>query len=90
CSAMSISISEQNQEHIKRKIESGQYTTPDEVIAKALALLDEQDEQLAQELDELRAKVRAGLEQADRGQLTPATEVFEELRRRNAARFEEL
>ncbi len=87
---MSISISEQNQEHIKRKIESGQYTTPDEVIANALALLDEQDEQLAQELDELRAKVRAGLEQADRGQLTPATEVFEELRRRNAARFEEL
>ncbi len=83
---MNISISEQNQEHIKRKIESGQYSTPDDVIAKALELLDEQDEHLAQELDELRAKVRAGIEQADNGQLTPATEVFDRLLRRNAER----
>lgn len=40
---MNISISEQHGEHIKRKVESGIYHSPDDVIAKALELLDEHD-----------------------------------------------
>jgi putative addiction module CopG family antidote len=43
---MDISISERNQDHIKRKIESGKYRSPDEVIDTALKLLDEREEQL--------------------------------------------
>ena len=83
---MNISINEQNQEHIKRKLQAGQYGTSDEVIAKALALLDERDEALEQELADMRKKVRIGTEQADAGQLTPASEVFDKLLKHNAER----
>ncbi|MCH7786392.1 MAG: type II toxin-antitoxin system ParD family antitoxin [Chloroflexi bacterium] len=82
---MNISISEQHGEHIKRKVESGIYRSPDDVIAKALELLDEHDEELERELADMRLKVKISTEQADAGQLIPASEVFDELRRRNAA-----
>ena len=82
---MNISISEQHEEQIKRKVESGIYGSPDDVIAKALELLDEHDEELERELADMRLKVKIGTEQADAGQLIPASEVFDELRRRNAA-----
>lgn len=82
---MDISINNRNQDHIRRKVESGKYGSPDEVIAKALELLDESDEALARELADVREKVRKGTEQADAGDLIPASEVFKELRQRNAA-----
>ena len=81
---MNISISEQHEEQIKRKVASGIYGSPDDVIAKALELLDEHDEELERELADMRLKVKISTEQADAGQLIPASEVFDELRRRNA------
>ena len=71
--------------HIRRKVESGKYSSTDDVIGNALALLDEFDEALEPELTEMRESVRRGTEQADTGKIVPAEEVFEELRRRNAA-----
>ncbi len=82
---MDISINEQNQERIRRKLAVGKYRSPDEVIAKALELLDERDEELERELADMRAKVQRGTEQADANELIPASDVFEELRQRNAA-----
>ena len=81
---MNIDISEQNQQHIRQKIKSGRYSSPDDVIARALQLLDEHDKELELELADMRAKVQKGVEQADAGQLIPASQVFDELRRRNA------
>ena len=83
---MNTDISEQNQQRILRKIQSGKYGSPDDVIAHALQLLDEHDKELELELEDMRAKVRKGIEQADAGQLIPASEVFDELMRRNARR----
>ena len=83
---MNIDISEQIQERIRRKIESGKYGSPDEVIARALELLDEHDKELERELEDMRAKVRKGLAEADAGKLTPASQVFDELMRLNAKR----
>lgn len=83
---MDISISQQHSKHIEQKVESGKYDTFDSVIAKALELLDEHDEAQEQELNELRSKVRDGIDQADNGQLTPANEVFDRLLERNAKR----
>ncbi len=83
---MSISINEQNQDRIRRKIESGKYGSPDDVVAQALKLLDDYDEGLERELADMRAKVQKGTEQADAGKLTPGSEVFDRLMRRNAER----
>ena len=83
--SMSAFISERNLAHIKRKIESGKYSSTDDVLGSALALLDEHDAELESELADLRESVRRGTEQADAGQVVPAGEVFEELRQRNAS-----
>lgn len=83
---MDISINEQNQDHIQRKIESGKYGSPDDVVGKALELLDEYDEELERESADVRAKVHQGTEQADVGELTPGSDVFDGLMRGNAER----
>lgn len=83
--AMGIVINERNLAHIKRKIDSGKYSSTDDVLDSALALLDEHDAELESELADLRESVRRGTEQADAGQVVPAGEVFEELRQRNAS-----
>jgi|GEM_PF-1354381 len=82
---MGISLNEQNQGRIRRKLASGHYGSPDEVVATALALLDEHDNALELELAGLRAKVQQGVQETEAGQLGPASDVFDELRRRNAA-----
>ena len=82
---MEVSISEQNLAHIMRKVESGRYSSPDEVVGSALALLDEHDIALESELNEMRESVRRGTDEADAGQVVSAGEVFSELRERNAA-----
>ena len=81
---MDIIINERNIAHIRRKIDSGKYSSTDDVLDNALALLDEHDAGLDSELADLRESVRRGTEQADVGQIVPAGEVFEELRQRNA------
>ena len=82
---MNVSMSERNVERIQRKVGSGRYSSVDDVLESALGLLDERDQALERELAEMRESVRRGTEQADAGQVVPASEVFEELRRRNAA-----
>ncbi len=80
---MDIAISEQNQERIRRKVESGMYPSVDAVLANALTLLDQRDDDLKSELADMRQKVRKGLEESKAALAVPASEVFDELRRRN-------
>ena len=82
---MNISVSDQINERIRSKVESGRYSSMDEVLDRALTLLDEHDDELERELADMHEKVRIGTEQADAGELIPAVEVFGELRRRHAA-----
>ena len=65
--AMQMSIDEQYLEHIDRKVKSGNYPSPDAVMAKALALLDEHDKSLAEELDNVKDRVREGIEALQKG-----------------------
>ena len=82
---MNVSLSERNVERIQSKVDSGRYASVDDVLDSALGLLDEKDQALERELAEMHESVRRGTEQADSGQVVPASEVFEGLRRRNAA-----
>ena len=80
---MDISISDQNIAHIRRKLMSGRYSSTNDVLGEALALLDERDRKLESELAEMRESVRRGTEQADAGEVIPADKVFDELRRQD-------
>ena len=83
---MEISIDQQHIDHIRRKVESGVYQSPDAVIAKALGLLDEHDESVAEELTGLRVEVQRGVEALRSGDCTEYThealsELFDEVKR---------
>ena len=82
---MRLQISPRNHEHIIRKISSGRYGSADDVLHVALALLDEREAALEQELRVVREQVEKATAEADAGDLVPAAEVFAELRERNAA-----
>ena len=77
---MNISLNEQNEALIKRKVESGHYSSPNEVVDTALRLLDERDKKL----DALRNDVRLGIDRLDRGDYSEYTDetldqLFDEL-----------
>ena len=89
---MDILINDQHQDHIKRKIESGMYRTPDDVLATALTLLDEHDEGLVRELEDVSRSVQIGTDQLRKGQYTVYTdetlhELFDGVKQRGRERL---
>ena len=81
---MDVTISEHNLERIGRKVQAGDYSCADDVVERALTLLDDADDELERELADIRATLaqrhwRTGTPD----KLIPAEEVFAELRRRN-------
>ena len=59
------------------------YNSASEVIRAGLRLLQEQDELRAIRLRELKAEIRKGVDQIERGEVVDGDEVFRELRERN-------
>ena len=55
---------EEREDILRRKVDSGLYQSEDEVIDSALRLLDERDLYL----QELKEKVRVGIEQIEKGE----------------------
>jgi antitoxin ParD1/3/4 len=66
---MQIYLSDDREQFVRSLVQAGQYASEEEVIAEALRLLEERDEQA--ELAELRREIGIGIEQADRGELVP-------------------
>lgn len=69
---MNIAINEQNQKLIERMIETGEYSSPDEVIDTALRLLEERQ----RKLEALRKDIQKGF---DSGEPLPGEQVMEGL-----------
>ena len=67
-------LSADNEEYLNRVVKDGAYQDQREALDEAVALLRKRDQ--------LRADVRAGIRQADRGELVPAEAVFERLEER--------
>ncbi len=64
---MNVSLTPELEELIQRRVRSGRYTSASEVVREALRLLDDRDELRTLRMDELRARVAAGLDSLDRG-----------------------
>jgi antitoxin ParD1/3/4 len=65
-------------------VKNGRYGSKSEVLREGVRLVHEREAQLA----ELLASIDRGIADADAGRVTPAEEVFAELRARIAARSE--
>ena len=82
--SVDVSISERNLKRIQGKLDSGIYTSTDDVINAALALLERLDPDLEREWADMRESVRRSTEQANTGMTIPGKEVFDKIRRRHA------
>ena len=72
---MNISLKPEYEQFIRSQIETGNYTSADEVIDQAFQLLLERERRLA----ELRQKVAVATEQIANGQVTDGGAVFAKL-----------
>ena len=68
---MRVSLNSELERFVHDQVKRGQYPTPSDVVRGALEVLKEQDEWIAQHADQLRAAVKVGLDELDRGQGEP-------------------
>lgn len=83
---MNVSLTPELEQFVQSRVESGRYQTASEVIREGLRLLEEREQVRELALKELRAKIRRGVEQADRGELLDGDAVFESIRQLSARR----
>ena len=76
---MKILLTKELEQLIQDKVKSGRYLSESEVVGEALRLLDERDRLQEARLAELKAKIRQGIEELDRGEGIDGEEVFAEL-----------
>jgi len=85
-SSLDISLTPELEQFVESRVASGRYQTPSEVVREGLRLLAEREQAREAAVEELRAKIRRGVEQADRGELLDGEAVFEEIRQISARR----
>jgi antitoxin ParD1/3/4 len=89
---INISLTPEFEKFVESQVASGRYKSASEVFRDGLRLLQEREEKRDAALDEVRRKVRQGLESAKRGELFDGEEVLREIlegsrkRRKGAAR----
>ena len=87
--SLNVSLTPELEQFVQSRVASGLYQTASEVIREGLRLLEERERAREAALEELRVKIRRGVEQADRGELLDGERVFEEIRQLSARRRSE-
>ena len=80
---MNLRLTAEFERFVQDKVRTGEYASPDRVVEAALLRLMEDDSAACIEAEELRKMIAVGQEEADRGELLDAEDVFEELRQRS-------
>jgi hypothetical protein len=83
---MELTITPEIEGVIQRKLESGQYETPQQVLESAVHRLDEDDADFGWSTAELQAAIDVGWEEAERGIGMTGSEARIELARLRAER----
>ncbi|HZV36916.1 MAG TPA: type II toxin-antitoxin system ParD family antitoxin [Verrucomicrobiae bacterium] len=82
---MKLNLTSEQENFIAERVRSHEYTSPEGVIDEGLRLIRAKEE-YKQRLVELRGEIDKGLEQAERGELLDADEVFEKIMETNRKR----
>ena len=72
---MTITLNPDHERMITQALSTGAYQSPDEVIERALEMLNSQEQWLLENRAAIDAKIRRGLEQLDRGEGIPEEEL---------------
>ena len=68
---MQVSLTPDLERFVEQKLKEGGFASASEVVGSALAMWRSQEELTPDDLDELRAEIRVGMEQSRRGESTP-------------------
>ena len=74
--SLNVSITPELDQSVQYRVASGRYQTASEVVREGLRLLEEREQARETALNELRASIRRGIEQADQGELLDGETVF--------------
>ncbi|MEW6129551.1 MAG: type II toxin-antitoxin system ParD family antitoxin [Acidobacteriota bacterium] len=80
---MTITLSPELEKKINERIESGKYTSANEVISEAFKVLEEQEELDRLKYEALKRDIEEGIESLENGEGIPAEQVFAEIRERH-------
>ena len=83
---MNVSLTEELEDLVRRRVESGQYRSATEVIRAGLRLLEREEKNRETRIAAMRAKVEEGIAQAERGELLGGEEAIARVMRRAAAK----
>ena len=78
---MNLQLGSDTEARIKKRISTGKYATPADVVIAGLQLLEEREQTRSEDLDHVREQIFTGLQQLDRGEGLDGEQVFAELRR---------
>lgn len=79
---MNVSLTPELEQFIQNQVESGKYTSADEVILAGIRLLEERDRIYKGRFEELRQEIGLGIEASEQGQVVDGETVFRQLRQR--------
>ena len=87
---MNVSLTNEQVRFIQQRVKTGRYRTAAEVVREALRVLMQQESDEQREFaawrEEVRRKVDAGLDQAERGQTVDGERAFARLKKRAGKR----
>ena len=89
---MTIELKPEQQRTLDLAIQSGAYHDPDEVLAHAFEIIEEQlrfEDWMADRREELASQIAVGFAQAERGDSVDSAEAIAMLRRRRAERLKQ-
>ena len=76
---MTVELRPEIEALIQKRIESGAFSSAEEVIERALEFLSTQEDWLADHRDQIAARIQEGWDEAQRGELTDAEIVRAEM-----------
>jgi len=79
---MAIQLKPELEALIQRDVERGPYESAEEFVERAVRMLHEQEEWLAENRVEIATRIEHGFSQAERGELVEGEEAFQKLHQR--------
>jgi len=87
---MNVSLTNEQIRFIQQRVKTGRYRTAAEVVREALRVLMQQESDERREFaawrEQVRAKIDAGLDQAERGELVDGERAFARVKKRLGTR----
>lgn len=82
---MNIELTPDLAEIVQDRVKSGRYSSASDVFRDALRLLEQRDEVFALRQEEVRSQIEEGWQSAQRGELVPGDEFFDNIEAELAA-----